>query len=143
MQAAGSALALVPGGGGGSGAAAVVVTETRRFAGEDVTLERAYEPGSRAAREAAARAAAPRSGLDAAIAALAAPRALSALDKSRLDWAGAKAAAPGVAEDLARHVRSADTWRGQQDFLARAAAAEYEREREARLAATAPQRARR
>jgi hypothetical protein len=37
-----------------------------------------------------------------------------------------------VAEDLARHVRSADTWRGQQDFLARAADAEYDREREAR-----------
>ena len=99
-------------------------------------MERAYEAGSRAAREAAARAQ-PASGLDAALRALEAPRTLTTLDKSRHDWQGAKAAEPDVAEDLTRHVRSADTWRGQQDFLARAAEAEYEREREARLAADA------
>jgi hypothetical protein len=44
----------------------VLVTETRRFAGEDICVERAYEPGSRAGREAAARAAS-RTGLDAAL----------------------------------------------------------------------------
>ena len=120
----------------GAPASVVVVAETRRFAGEDVRVERAYEPGSRAAREAAARAAS-KTGLDAALRSVEARKGMTALEKTRLDWAGAKAAEPAVAEDLARHVRSADAWRGQQDFLARAAESEYEREREARAAADA------
>lgn len=119
----------------------VLVAETRRFAGEDVLVERAYEPGSRAARDAAARAANPRTGLDAALRTVEARKGMTALEKTRLDWAGAKAAQPAVAEDLARHVRSSDAWRGQQDFLARAAESEYDREREARAAADARARA--
>jgi hypothetical protein len=114
----------------------VLVTETQRFAGEDICVERAYEPGSRAGREAAARAAS-RTGLDAALRSVEARKGMTALEKTRLDWAGAKAAEPAVAEDLARHVRSSDAWRGQQDFLARAAETEYEREREARATADA------
>ena len=121
----------------GACASVVVVEETRRFAGEDVRVQRAYEPGSRAAREAAARATSATTGLDAALHSVEARKAMTALEKTRLDWAGAKAAAPAVAEDLARHVRSSDSWRGQQDFLARAAESEYDREREARAAADA------
>ena len=116
---------------------AVVVAETRRFAGEDIVVQRAYEPGSRAAREAVARAASARTGLDAVLQSVEARKGMTALEKTRIDWAGAKAAAPEVAEDLARHVRSSDAWRGQQDFLARAAESEYDREREARAAADA------
>ena len=122
---------------GGAVGPAVVVAETRRFAGEDIVVQRAYEPGSRAAREAVARAASARTGLDAMLQSVEARKGMTALEKTRIDWAGAKAAAPEVAEDLARHVRSSDAWRGQQDFLKRAAESEYDREREARAAADA------
>ena len=122
---------------GGAACPAVVVAESRRFAGEDIVVQRAYEPGSRAAREAVARAASARTGLDAMLRSVEARKGMTALEKTRIDWAGAKAAAPEVAEDLARHVRSSDAWRGQQDFLKRAAESEYDREREARAAADA------
>ena len=135
--AAAAALHTVDAATGGAAGPAVVVAETRRFAGEDIVVQRAYEPGSRAAREAVARAASARTGLDAMLQSVEARKGMTALEKTRIDWAGTKAAAPEVAEDLARHVRSSDAWRGQQDFLKRAAESEYDREREARAAADA------
>lgn len=135
-------------------AAAAPATVTRRFAGQDVVVpagEAAAAAGSAAAAAgaeaapagaiAAAAGAPPPSGLDAALAALERRKGMTVLEKTRVDWGGAKAADAGVADELREHVRSSGTYLGQQDFLARAAAAEAEREREARLAAQARARA--
>jgi len=73
---------------------------------------------------AAAAEAKPSSGLDAALRALAKPKGLTVLDKTRCDWDATKGAAPELAEELQTHVRSADTFVEKQSFLARAQEAE-------------------
>ncbi len=96
-------------------------TVTRRFADEEVAVLSTSAP------------AAPASGLDSALRSMEKRKGMTVLDRTRLDWEGAKAAAPKVAEELVTHVRSADTYIGKQAFLARAAEAEAEQERDVRV----------
>jgi hypothetical protein len=114
----------------------VTVTETRRFAGQEVTLQRDVAAGSKAAASSAtpaAGAAKPQSGLDAVLASLAAAKKATTLDKTRSDWREFKAGDGGVEAELEAHKRSGAAYLEKQAFLKQAELAEYERERDQRL----------
>ena len=115
----------------------VTVTETRRFAGQTVTLQREVDAKSKEAAkagEAAAAAAKKKAGLDAVLESLAQAKKVTVLDKSRLDWKDYKKKDETVEEELEAHKRSGGTYLEKQAFLKGAELAEYERERDARLA---------
>lgn len=57
------------------------------------------------------------------------------LDKTKMDWQGAKAADTTMEEELEAHKRSGQQYLDKQDFLKRAELREYEQERDKRLAA--------
>ena len=118
----------------------VTVTETRKFAGKTVTLQREVDANSKEAAQAAAAAASGggggkrKGGLDAVLESLAQAKKVTVLDKSRLDWKDFKKADDTVEEELEAHKRSGTTYLEKQAFLGRAEVAEYEKERDQRLA---------
>lgn len=117
----------------------VTVTENRRFAGKTITMQRQVEASSKAAgahgEEAGSDAAArKKAGLDAVLESLAQAKKITVLDKSRSDWKHFKKADEAVEEELEAHKRSGTTYLEKQEFLGRAELAEYERERDQRLA---------
>lgn len=169
LAAAKSAAALTAGQQYGT----VTVTETRRFAGQNITIKREVAAGSKeaaaaaaapsgGAAPAAAAAAAPptttgitpgsssapppsgapaaaaaakkQAGLDAVLASLAQTKKVSVLDKTRSDWKEFKQGDDTVQEELEAHKRSGSAYLDRQAFLSRAEVAEYERERDQRLA---------
>jgi hypothetical protein len=138
----------------------VTVTETRRFAGQTITVQREVQadskqaakaaaaapaaasaaaaagagPSSSAADPAAAAAAAKKkAGLDAVLASLAQTKKVSVLDKTRSDWKEFKRGDDDVDEELEAHKRSGAGFLERQAFLGRAEVAQYERERDQRL----------
>ena len=94
----------------------VTITETRRFAGQNVTVAREVARDSKEAQQAqqaqeqsgAAAGGKPVAGLDAVLASLDAAKKVSVLDKSRADWQGFKKADDGIEEELELHKRSGD-----------------------------------
>ena len=113
----------------------VAVTETRRFAGKDVAVTRVVGEADAAKAAAAAAAAAKAAGLDAVLASLDAARKVSAVDKTRADWDGFKAARKGVDAELEDYKKSGSAHVARLEFLKRAEMAEYEADRDARLGA--------
>lgn len=123
----------------------VMITETRRFAGQNIEVNREVAAGSKAAQKAAAEAEAAAagttdtkpssSGLDAVLASLAQSKKVTVLDKTRADWKDLKRTDAELKEELESHKRSGTTYLEKQAFLKQAELAEYERERDARLGA--------
>lgn len=115
----------------------VTVQETRRFAGQTITVNKQVEAGSKEAEKAEATAHAAggkKAGLDAVLASLAQAKKVTVLDKSQADWKDFKKKDETVEEELEAHKRSGATFLEKQAFLGRAELAEYEKERDARLA---------
>ncbi|KAK3241805.1 hypothetical protein CYMTET_48466 [Cymbomonas tetramitiformis] len=116
----------------------VVVTERRVFAGEDITMVRELEVGSKEAKQATQKAATPSSGIDAVLNQIEKKRKMNILDKSKVDWGGFKQEQEvEVVDDLETYKKGKDTHIEKQDFLKRAELREYELERDARLATSA------
>jgi hypothetical protein len=118
----------------------VTVTETRRFAGKTVTVQRDVDANSKEAAKAAADGAGTsgaskkKAGLDAVLESLAQAKKVTVLDKSRIDWKDYKKTDDTVDEELEAHKRSGTTYLEKKEFLSKADLAEYERERDQRLA---------
>jgi Bucentaur or craniofacial development len=116
----------------------VTVTETRRFAGKNVTVQRDVDVNSKEAAKAAAGgsggASKKKAGLDAVLESLAQAKKVTVLDKSRIDWKDYKKTDDTVDEELEAHKRSGTTYLEKKEFLSKADLAEYERERDQRLA---------
>jgi len=125
----------------------VMITETRRFAGQNIEVNREVVAGSKVAQKAEAEGAAaaaaagtthPKpssSGLDAVLASLGQVKKVTVLDKTRADWKDLKRTDAELKEELESHKRSGTTYLEKQAFLKQAELAEYERERDARLGA--------
>jgi hypothetical protein len=131
----------------------VTVSETRRFAGKTITVNREVAAGSKEAAKAMAggtsaaggsngtgpssnadAVAAKKAGLDAVLESLTQAKKVTVLDKSRLDWKDFKKTDKDVEEELEVHKRSGATYLEKKEFLGRAELAEYEKERDRRLA---------
>lgn len=116
----------------------VKVSEKQEFAGEEVEVEREVQEGSKAAKvhEERERQREATKGFDAVIAMMNGKKKLSTLDKSKLDWRSwKKQQGRHEQADLEKHVRSGTTHIERNEFLHKAEWAEYEKERDARLAA--------
>ena len=72
--------------------------------------------------------------LDAVLESLTQAKKVTVLDKSRLDWKDFKKTDDAVEEELEAHKRSGATYLEKKAFLGRADLAEYERERDQKLA---------
>jgi hypothetical protein len=115
----------------------VTVTETRRFAGKNVTVQRDVDANSKEAVKAGIDGVGTlkkKAGLDAVLESLAQAKKVTVLDKSRIDWKDYKKADDTVDEELEAHKRSGATYLEKKEFLSKADVAEYERERDQRLA---------
>ena len=77
------------------------------------------------------------SGLDALIAKIEKSKKMSVLDKTKMDWKKVKDSNEEIDEELEMHRKSKNTYTEQQSFLQQAEYREYEKERDARLAANA------
>jgi hypothetical protein len=124
---------------GAQAAGTVTVAETRRFAGQTITVNREVAKDSREAQRAAAAADTAaaerkRAGLDAVLASLQQAKKVTVLDKSRADWKDFKKQDDAVEEELEMHKRSGDQYLDKQAFLQAADLRAYERERDQRLA---------
>ncbi|WIA40691.1 hypothetical protein OEZ86_004387 [Tetradesmus obliquus] len=119
-----------------SGYNKVTLKETRRFAGKDIEVELQVDRDSKEAQRAAEKqkAAAAAGGLDAFLQQIESKKKVTVLDKTKMDWQGAKAADAGLQEELEAHRRSDKQYLERQDFLKRAELREYELERDKRLA---------
>ena len=110
--------------------------ETRNFAGKMVEIETEFVEGTKEAKAHTKRVEAiARGGIDAVLAQLMEPKKLTTLDKTKADWRSVKDDDAELQEDLQHHARGGQTYREQQEFLLNADFREYERERDARLAA--------
>ncbi|KAK9840794.1 hypothetical protein WJX81_005189 [Elliptochloris bilobata] len=109
----------------------VTVTETRRFAGKEIQMSRSVAEAELEAEKAAKR---KQAGLDAVLASLQAAKKVNVLDKSRADWSTFKQANTQVEEELEAYKRSGGQYLDKVDFLKRAELAEYQKERDLRLA---------
>lgn len=130
----------------------VTVSETRRFAGQNITVNKQVAANSKEAEKLASKSAAgaageqgnsssetsaaarKKAGLDAVLASLAQAKKVTVLDKSRSDWRDFKQSDTTIEEELETHKRSGATYLEKQAFLGRVEHAEYEKERDRRLA---------
>lgn len=120
----------------------VTVSESRRFAGQTITINKEVSLGSKEALKlkqeggngASERDAQKKAGLDAVLASLSQAKKVTVLDKSRSDWKDFKKADNSIEEELELHKKSGSTYLEKQAFLSRAQLAEYEKERDKRLA---------
>ena len=116
------------------------VIEKRDFAGMVMEVEKTYKEGSKEARDAEEKEnlkGQKMSGLDALIAKIEKSKKMSVLDKTKMDWKKVKDANEDIDEELEIHRKSKNTYTEQQSFLQQAEYREYEKERDARLAANA------
>lgn len=111
----------------------VTINETRRFAGQSITVERQVNADSKEAAK-AIDSAKKKAGLDAVLESLAQAKKVTVLDKSQSDWKKFKRTDDTLEAELEAHKRSGATYLEKQEFLGRAELAEYERERDQRLA---------
>ncbi|CAI5991834.1 unnamed protein product [Closterium sp. NIES-65] len=117
----------------------VQVREVVDFAGEAVEVVRVLDARSKEAAAAKRKAdmqASTSKGLDAILAQMEKKKKLNILDKSRKDWSEYKEGT-GVVEELEEYRRSGATYTEKRAFLGQADLREYERERDAKLAAQA------
>lgn len=117
----------------------VQITETRRFAGREIEVTRLVEQDSKEAAEAAKKAAQAQSlkasGLDSLLSQYQKKKNVSVLDKTRIDWQQYKKTADGVEEELEEYKKSDKRYLDKVAFLKDAELRQYEKERDARLAA--------
>ncbi len=112
------------------------VTETRRFAGQDVTIERLemapvkdqFEEDEKRRQKKAAKAAS--KGIDDVLETIKGPQTISTVAKSAFDWESHKAK-EGLDDELQN--ASKDGYLGRKDFLNRVDHRTYEKEREERI----------
>ncbi|CAM9342820.1 unnamed protein product [Chrysoparadoxa australica] len=112
----------------------VEITEVKKFAGREIAVTRKVVEGS--AEEAAAKAKESKKkqgGLDGVLAAMNAPKAISTVDKSSMDWDKFKQE-EGLEGELAL-VTKGGGYLNKQDFLLRCDNRQFEQERDARQAA--------
>eukprot|EP00890_Picochlorum_soloecismus_P001477 jgi/Picsp_1/232/NSC_00231-R1_protein len=112
----------------------ITIEETRRFAGKDITVQRDVEKDSKEAKKVQHGAPPKQEGLDALIASIAPTKKVTVLDKSKSDWKSFKNKDEEIQEELEVHKKSGSTYLEKKDFLSRADYAEYERERDRKLA---------
>lgn len=110
------------------------IEETRRFAGKNVTVKREVQAGSKDAKAAKQNGAPSKGGLDAVLESLTQAKKVTVFDKSQADWKDYKKTDELVEEELETHKRSGATYLEKKEFLGRAEVAEYERDRDRRLA---------
>ena len=129
------ALARAKAAGKGLGVGQVLIRERRNFAGEEVEVEREVAGGSREAAAAAAKEASRQRtrGIDVVLEILEKRRRVNIVDKSRIDWKGAKRADEHLAKELDAHRMGADKHTDKQAFLARTDLRRFEQEKEDRL----------
>ena len=116
------------------------VIEKRDFAGMVMEVEKTYKEGSKEAKAAEEKEnlkGQKMSGLDALIAKIEKSKKMSVLDKTKMDWKKVKDSNEEIDEELEMHRKSKNTYTEQQSFLQQAEYREYEKERDARLAANA------
>ena len=113
----------------------MLIRERRNFAGEEVEVEREVARGSREAAAAKANAATRQQtrGIDVVLEILEKRRRVNIVDKSRIDWKGAKRADENLAKELETHRMGADKHTDKQAFLARADLRRFKQEKEDRL----------
>jgi hypothetical protein len=111
----------------------VTINETRRFAGQSITMERQVNADSKEAAK-AMESAKKKAGLDAVLESLAQAKKVTVLDKSQSDWKKFKKTDDALEAELEAHKRSGATYLERQEFLGKTELAEYERERDQRLA---------
>jgi hypothetical protein len=111
----------------------VTINETRRFAGQSITMERQVNADSKEAAK-AMESAKKKAGLDAVLESLAQAKKVTVLDKSQSDWKKFKKTDDALEAELEAHKRSGATYLERQEFLGKVELAEYERERDQRLA---------
>ena len=108
----------------------ITIEETRRFAGQNITVQREVEKDSKAAK----RSTKPKKeGLDAVLEQIAPTKKVTVMDKSKSDWKDFKSNDDRVLEELEAHKKSGGTFLEKKDFLAAADLKAYEKERDARL----------
>eukprot|EP01024_Parvocaulis_polyphysoides_P030151 TRINITY_DN27394_c0_g1_i3.p1 TRINITY_DN27394_c0_g1~~TRINITY_DN27394_c0_g1_i3.p1 ORF type:complete len:281 (+),score=49.55 TRINITY_DN27394_c0_g1_i3:25-867(+) len=113
----------------------VKVIETRRFAGQQIQVEKQVEKDSKEAQEAQEKSQAPKSSLEVAVNMINQDKKITVVDKSRADWDGYKHENKEVNEELQNYKKSGDTYLDKQQFLVKADFKQYEKERDQRLAA--------
>ena len=114
----------------------ITISETRRFAGKNITVEREVAKGSRDAKRALANPVGrKKEGLDAVLEQIAPAKKVTVMDKSKSDWKDFKTKDEHVLEELEAHKKSGATYLEKKDFLAAADVKQYEKERDLKLGA--------
>lgn len=114
----------------------IKISETRRFAGKNITVEREVAKESRDAQRAQANPAGKKKeGLDAVLEQIAPAKKVTVMDKSKSDWKEFKTKDDQILEELEAHKKSGATYLGKKDFLAAADVKQYEKERDLKLGA--------
>jgi hypothetical protein len=112
----------------------IKISETRRFAGKNITVEREVAKESRDAQRAQANPVGKKKeGLDAVLEQIAPARKVTVMDKSKSDWKDFKTKDDQILEELEAHKKSGATYLGKKDFLAAADVKQYEKERDLKL----------
>lgn len=123
--------------GGAAQRGMITIEETRRFAGGHVRIQRDVDKGSKEAeklQKQAAEAETKKAGLDAVLETIAPAKKVTVMDKSKSDWKEFKSTDQEIHEELEAHKKSGATYLDKKEFLSKADYAEYERERDRRLA---------
>lgn len=112
----------------------IKISETRRFAGKNITVEREVSKESRDAKRAQANPVGKKKeGLDAVLEQIAPAKKVTVMDKSKSDWKEFKTTDDQILEELEAHKKSGGTYLGKKDFLAAADVKQYEKERDLKL----------
>lgn len=112
----------------------VVVQEERKFAGENVIIEKKVDKDSKEAAKAAGKKV-EMTNLQKLVKSLKKGNKVSIVDKTKADWDKWKSQQEHhVQEELEAYKKSSNKYLDRQDFLKRAELREYERQRDARLA---------
>jgi hypothetical protein len=111
----------------------VTITETKRFAGRDITVEKTVRVDQKhAARsteeDPAARARAPKAGLDQVLAEISGPSKISTVAKTSADWDQFKTKT-GMEEELEKQATGSKAYLVKKDFLQRVDERRFEKEK--------------
>ncbi|GMJ12316.1 hypothetical protein like AT5G30490 [Hibiscus trionum] len=115
----------------------IEITEVRDFAGQDIEIKKRVLADS---KEAADRAKATPSAVDAILEQIKKKPKLSVLDKTKKDWGEFKEENKGMEDELDAYKKSSNQYLDKVSFLQRTDYREFERERDARLALQARRR---
>ncbi|KZV58823.1 craniofacial development protein 1 [Dorcoceras hygrometricum] len=120
-----------------AGRGKVEVTEVRDFAGEEIEVKKLVDAASKEAVDKGKTAAGAISAVDAVLEQLKKKPKLSVLDKTKKDWGEFKDVNTGMEDELDAYKKSSNQYLDKVSFLQRTDYREFERERDARLAAQA------